>query len=89
MPIGKARANDWVKLANAAVVARDYLRARYPEVKILARAIAAENKISPRGGHVWVSKADLAALLATYGQVGELLTRALKEREHARSHRKI
>ena len=85
MPISKARTNDWVKLANTAVVARDYLRARYEQVKILSRAIAAENLISPRGGHVWVSKSDLAALLGTYGQVGKLLTRALKERENARS----
>jgi len=81
MPGSKARTNDWVKLANAAVVARDHLRARHDCIKVLGAALNDENSRTPHSGHVWVEKRALLSLLTTYGEVGQMLTRALKERK--------
>jgi hypothetical protein len=81
MAQSKARTNDWVKLANAAVVARDHLRARHECIKLLGAALNDENARTPRSGHVWVSKQALLSMLTTYNEVGQMLSRALKERD--------
>jgi len=82
MPKSKARTNDWVKLANGAIVARDHLRGCYQSIKSLTSELCDENKRTPGSRSVWVKKQDLAAVISAYSEAGNILTAALKEREH-------
>jgi hypothetical protein len=77
MPKSKARTDDWVRLANAAVSARDNIRGAFKWSKDMRESDAGT---SQEFDCIYVSRSAVREVLEHLNRAGTILSTALKER---------